>query len=152
MSITRASHAEIIRGTPRDCLDALLDFGSYPGWQSAVREATVTDRSDDGAVTVAFAVDAKIRTVRYVLRYQRDGADRVVWSYVEGDLKHVEGDYVFADVGDGTTRATYTVGIDPGRFVPGPVKRILVEVVMKGSVRELRRRVEATTTPAAADP
>jgi len=152
VSITRASHAETVRATTQNCVDALLDFATYPQWQSAVKEAEVVGRDDDGATTVAFAVDAKARTVRYVLRYAQDGPARVAWTYVEGDLKHVEGDYVFEDLGDGTTRATYTVGIDPGRFVPGPVKRVLLEVVMKGSVRELRRRVEATSSPSTAAP
>ncbi|MCW3017013.1 MAG: hypothetical protein JWO02_4105 [Solirubrobacterales bacterium] len=144
MSVTRAAHAEVIRGTTQDCLDALLDFESYPQWQSAVTEVQVRARDADG-VTVAFAVDARVKTLRYVLRYHLDDR-RLWWEYVGGDLKHIEGDYVFEDQGDGTTRATYSVGIDPGRCVPGPVKKVLVEVVMKGSVRELRRRVESGAT------
>jgi hypothetical protein len=141
VSITRAAHTEVIRGTAQDCLDALLAFETYPQWQSAVEAVDVRQRDATGA-TVAFTIDAKVKTIRYVLRYHLDGR-RLWWEYVDGDLEHVEGDYVLEEQDDGTTRATYAVGIDPGRFVPGPVKRLLVDVVMKGSVRDLRRYVES---------
>jgi hypothetical protein len=131
-------HAEVIEGSPAACLEALLDFGSYPEWQSAVRDVTVRD---DGAVE--FCVDAKVRTIRYVLRYHPEPPSRLWWEYVEGDAKDVSGEYLLDDLGDGTTRATYRLDIDPGRFVPGPVRKLLVEGVMRTSVRDLKRRVES---------
>lgn len=134
-----AEHAEVIAGSPQACLDALLDFASYPEWQSAVRSADVRD---DGAV--AFVVDAKVRTIRYVLRYHAEPPSRLWWEYVEGDARDVAGEYLLEDLGDGTTRATYRLDIDPGRFVPGPVRRLLTEGVMRTSVRDLKRRVEAS--------
>ena len=132
-------HAEVIEGSPAECLDALLDFASYPEWQSAVKEAAVRE---DGAV--AFVVDAKVRTIRYVLRYHPEPPSRLWWDYVEGDAKDVSGEYLLDDLGDGTTRATYRLDIDPGRFVPGPVRKLLVEGVMRTSVRDLKRRVEGS--------
>ena len=50
--------------------------------------------------------------------------------------------YEFADLGDGTTRATYRLAVDPGRFVPGPLRRLLTGPVMRRSVEELKSRVE----------
>jgi hypothetical protein len=132
-------HAEVIDGSPAACLDALLDFASYPSWQSAVKEVDVRD---DGAV--AFVVDAKVKTIRYVLRYHPEPPSRLWWDYVEGDAKDVSGEYLLDDLGDGTTRATYRLDIDPGRFVPGPVRKLLVEGVMRTSVRDLKRRVEGS--------
>ena len=57
-------------------------------------------------------------------------------------MKSVAGEFALDDLGDGTTRATYRLDIDPGRFVPGPIRKALTEVVMRGSVRDLKRRVE----------
>ena len=54
----------------------------------------------------------------------------------------MEGDFVFEDQGDGTTLATYSLDIDPGVWLPGRVKRMLTEQVMKRSVEDLKRRVE----------
>lgn len=139
MGATAAEHSEVIAASPEACLAALLDFASYPEWQSAVQDVVVRD---DGAVE--FSVDAKVRTIRYVLRYHPEPPSRLWWDYVEGDAKDVSGEYLLDDLGDGTTRATYRLDIDPGRFVPGPVRKLLVEGVMRTSVRDLKRRVEGS--------
>lgn len=137
MGSSQAEHAEVIEGSPAACLEALLDFESYPEWQTAVQDVTVRE---DGAVE--FRVDAKVRTIRYVLRYHAEPPSRLWWEYVEGDARDVSGEYLLDDLGDGTTRATYRLDIDPGRFVPGPVRKLLTEGVMRSSVRDLKRRVE----------
>jgi hypothetical protein len=137
---SQAEHAEVIAATPEECLAALLDFGSYPEWQSAVKTAEVVERGSDPVVE--FRVDAKVKTVRYVLRYHPEPPSRLWWEYVEGDVRSVAGEYALEDLGDGTTRATYRLEIDPGRFVPGPIRKALTEGVMRVSVRELKARVE----------
>lgn len=142
MSTTESEHAEVIAGSPAECLAALLDFDSYPDWQSAVRSCAVLEDGSDPVVE--FRVDAKVRTIRYVLRYHPEPPSRLWWEYVEGDARSVSGEYVLEDLGDGTTRATYRLAIDPGRFVPGPVKKALTEGVMRASVRELKARVEGS--------
>ena len=147
MGSTRAEHAEVIAGSPEACLEALLDFPSYPEWQSAVKSAEVIEPGDDPVVE--FKIDAKLKTVRYVLRYhlQKEGRTpflHLSWEYVEGDVRSIAGDYTLEDLGDGTTRATYRLDIDPGRFVPGPIRKALTDVVMRGSVRELKQRVESS--------
>ena len=141
MGSSQAEHSEVVAGSPADCLKALLDFASYPEWQSAVKDAEVLERGQDPLVE--FHVDAKLKTVRYVLRYHHE-PDRLWWDYVEGDVRSVSGSYDLADLGDGTTRATYRLEIDPGRFVPGPVKKALTDGVMRTSVRELKARVEGS--------
>ena len=130
--------------TQQACFDAIADFETYPEWQSAVLECEVRERDGEGRGTlVAFLIDAKVRKVRYVLRYHYDPPGRIWWDYVEGDVKHVEGEYLFEAAGDGRCRATYRLDIDPGRFLPGPVKKVLSGQVMKGSVEDLKRRVES---------
>lgn len=132
-----AAVSETIAASPRECFDAICAFETYPQWQGPVKAVEVR-----GDGTVAFEVDAKVRTIRYVLRYHFDAPTRVWWDYVEGDAKRVEGDYTFEDLGDGTTKATYRLDIDPGSFVPGPVKKVLRDHVMRSSVRDLKRYLE----------
>lgn len=144
MGAHRAEHSEVIAGTPGACFEAVTDFGSYPEWQSAVKDCHVLEHSAE-TVVVEFEVDAKVRRVRYVLRYHLEPPRRLWWEYLEGDLRSIDGDYEFEDLGDGTTRATYRVGLDPGRFVPGPVRRLLTGQVMRVSVAELRDRVETAS-------
>ena len=142
MGTTESEHAEVIAGSPEDCMAALLDFGTYPDWQSAVQTCEVVEDGSDPVVE--FRVDAKVKTIRYVLRYHPEPPSRLWWEYVEGDARSVSGSYDLEDLGDGTTRATYRLAIDPGRFVPGPVKKALTEGVMRTSVRELKARVEGS--------
>lgn len=142
MGASEAEHTEVIAGSQAACLKALLDFDTYPDWQSAVKDTEVLERGK--APVVEFRIDAKLKTVRYVLRYHPEPPSRLWWEYVEGDVRSVSGSYDLEDLGDGTTRATYRLGIDPGRFVPGPIKKALTEGVMRASVRELKARVESS--------
>ena len=139
--MARAEQSALCRGaTPQECFDAVVDFETYPEWQSAVRSVDVQSR-DAATAVVAFEVDAKVKTVRYTLRYHLDeGPERIWWELVEGDISNVDGEYVFEPEDDGT-RATYRLDIDVGRFVPGPVKKVLTDNVMKTSVHELADRV-----------
>jgi len=143
MSSGGGEHVEIVDAPPRDVLAAILDFETQPQWQSAVHECRVLERAPDGTpLLVETVIDARLRRVRYVLRYHVEGERRVRWDYVEGDVKAIEGEYVLEDLGDGRTSTTYRLRIDAGVFVPGPVKRFLTETTMRTSVRELKARVE----------
>ena len=140
----RAEHSALVAGTQRACFDALLDFESYPGWQRAVKSVEVLARDDAGrGRDVAFEIDAKVRAVRYTLRYSYDDPRLLTWDYLEGDVKDVDGEFELDDAGDGSTRATYRLRLDPGVWLPGPVLKILSDQVMKGAVEDLRRYVEA---------
>ena len=136
-------HAEEIRASPQACLDALLDFDSYPEWQSAVLSAVVRDRDEDaGTIDVAFETDLRIRRIRYVLRYVLDGAGGLTWSRLEGDARRIDGGYTLEPLAGGLTLATYSLDIDAGIPVPGLIRRRLVNDSMVRSVRELKARVE----------
>jgi uncharacterized protein YndB with AHSA1/START domain len=140
-------HAEqqiVVEGTPQDCFDALVDYDSFPQWQRAVKSVTVETRDAEGrGEQVSFEIDAKVRTMRYTLRYSYEPPHRITWDYVEGDVKDVDGEFVLEDRGDGTTLATYSLALDPGVWLPGPVRKVLTDQVMKGSVEDLKRRVES---------
>lgn len=126
------------------CFDTLVDYEAMPEWQSTVRSCTVLSRDEEGrGLEVAWEIDARIRTVRYTLRYLYDEPRRIGSSYVEGDLKHVQGEYLLEGRGERTTLVTFRLVIDPGTFVPGRVKRMLGEQVMRRSVEDLKRRVES---------
>ena len=109
----RAERSVDIEAPPRACFDALVDFASYPDWQSAVRDVQILDDGDP--VRVSFEVDAKVKKVRYVLDYHLEGPEHLSWDYVEGDVKAIEGEYRLEPLDGGGTRATYVLGIDPGR-------------------------------------
>lgn len=143
MGKKRSEQQIVIEAEPRECFDALVDYDTFPEWQDPVKRAEVLNRYDDGrGRDVEFEIDAKVKTVRYVLRYSYEEPHRITWEYLEGDVKEVEGEYVLEDRRDGTTLATYSLHIDPGVWVPGPLQKVLNEQVMKRSMEDLKRRVE----------
>jgi ribosome-associated toxin RatA of RatAB toxin-antitoxin module len=137
------SHSLVIEAEPAVCFDEITDYETFPEWQAAVKEVDVLSLDDDGlGRDVRFVIDARVRAVSYTLRYSYERPHRVMWDYVEGDVRSVDGDFSFTDQGDGTTLATYSLEIDPGVWLPGRVKKMLTDQVMKRSVEDLKRRVE----------
>lgn len=140
----QAEQQAVIHATPQACFDAITDYESFPDWQDAVREVEVVSRYPDGrGREVAFRIDAKVKSIGYRLEYSYDEPSRITWDYLGGDVKDIAGEYRLDDRGDGTTLAVYSVALDAGVWLPGPVARILNNQVMKRSVEDLKRRVES---------
>jgi hypothetical protein len=141
--LKRAEHSAEIEAARERCFALLLEYESFPDWQRAVKSAAVLDRDEEGrGRDVEFHIDAKVRTVRYVLRYSYTPPGWIGWEYVEGDVRDVSGEFVLEQADDGVTLATYKLGLDPGVWLPGPVMKVLRDQVMKGAVDDLKRRAE----------
>jgi ribosome-associated toxin RatA of RatAB toxin-antitoxin module len=139
-------HAErqiVIEASPKRCFDALVDYETFPEWQRAVRACQVLSRDPEGrGKEVVFEVDAKVRAVSYTLDYSYEEPHHISWRYVKGDVRDVDGEFVFEDLGDGKTLATYALRLDPGLPLPGRLLTLLSEQVMQGSMEDLKLRVE----------
>jgi hypothetical protein len=143
MGRKRAERQLEVAGSPQQCFDAITDYESFPDWQRAVKGVEVLSRDRAGrGRRVAFEIDAKLRTVRYTLDYSYEAPHLVSWSYVEGDPRDVAGELVLDQGSDGVTLATYSLRIDAGVWLPGPVISLLRDQVMQGALEDLKRRVE----------
>jgi coenzyme Q-binding protein COQ10 len=133
-----------IDATPQRCFDALTDFERLPEWQRAVREVKVLERDDLGRGTVVeYVVDARVRSVRYRIRQIYDEPSRLASEYLGGDFRDFSGEWRFEPRGRSRTHAELDLRIDPGRFVPGPVRSLIADAVMKRALGDLKRFVEA---------
>jgi ribosome-associated toxin RatA of RatAB toxin-antitoxin module len=145
MGVERGERTVRIAAPARACFEALLDFESYPEWQDSVKETRILERDPEGRGSlVETVIDARVKTVRYVLRYAYEPFTRISWDFVRGDVRSVEGDYRFAEH-DGVTDVTYRLAVDVGgvgRFVPGEMKRRAAEHLMRSAVEDLKARVE----------
>jgi ribosome-associated toxin RatA of RatAB toxin-antitoxin module len=138
------TYSLVIGAGPGVCFEAITAYETFPEWQAAVKDVQVLSRDEQGrGRDVRFHIDAKVREVSYTLRYSYEAPHLITWDYVDGDVRSVDGEYVFEDQLDGTTRATYALQIDPGVWLPGRVKKMLTDQVMRRSVEDLKRRVEA---------
>jgi hypothetical protein len=142
MSVHRAERSIEVAARAEACFETAIDYETFPEWQSAVLAVEVLERNAEGrGELVEFRTDAKLREVRYRLRYHYGRGPRVWWDFVEGDVEHIEGEYAF-NTGSAGTLVTYRLGIDPGVPAPGFIVRRLNEQVMQRSVEDLKAEIE----------
>jgi ribosome-associated toxin RatA of RatAB toxin-antitoxin module len=143
MGVTRAQD-EVIAAAPLAVVFAtLLDYEQMPDWHGAVSATRVLERDAHGRGTrVEFHIDVKVKKLRYVNAYTYDEPHAIDVALVEGDVKSIAASYRFTDLGDGRTRIWHEVAVDPGVFVPAPVKRFLTGHMLKDNLNHLRSRAE----------
>lgn len=142
MPAYRDSRRIEIEATPADCFGVLTDYERVPEWQSRVCECRVLERDEAGRGSVVrYAIDAKLRVVRYELRHVYDEPTWIGSEYLQGDFKDFSGGYRFTER-DGRTEVLFELTIDPGFRVPGRVTKMLGQAVMGKALQDLKRRVE----------
>jgi ribosome-associated toxin RatA of RatAB toxin-antitoxin module len=137
-------HSADIDAPPQACFDALTDYERLPEWQSSIRSAHILERDERGrGAVVEYEVDARFRTVRYRLRQVYDEPRLLGSDYLGGDFRDFAGEWRFEPLDGGErTHAELSVRIDPGRLVPGPLRRAISDAVMRRALHDLARHVE----------
>jgi hypothetical protein len=126
------------------------DVLSAPDWQGGLDRVTALERDGDGRPTlVETENDIKVRRIKAHVRFSYEGPARLSWTQEKGDMKSVEGSWELEDLGDGRTRATYSLDADPGRMlglvIRGPVEAATRAIFVNGRPGELKRRVESSS-------
>jgi uncharacterized membrane protein len=144
MGLNWAEHTVEIGAPIETCFSAITDYETFPTWQSAVVDTEVLDWDKHGrGKRVHLVVDAKVRKVDYTLDYRYDEPERIEWDFVEGNgINDADGHYLFEDLGNGRTRATYKFGLEVGIPLPGPIARRAHRQTLKASVEDLKREAE----------
>ena len=144
-----------IGGTASTEIDAPLaevwavveDVLTAPEWQAGLNSMEALERDGERRPTlVETQSDAKVKTVTSEIRFSYDGPTRLSWTQEKGDLKSLVGSWDLEDLGDGRTKATYTLDGDPGRMlgmlIRGPVEGAIRGMLVEGRPGELKTRVE----------
>ena len=122
MGLNWAEHTVEIEAPIETCFEAITDYETFPTWQGAVVDTEVLDWDSTGrGKRVRLFIDAKVRKVDYTLDYSYEAPTRIEWDFVEGNgIKGADGHYLFEDLGNDRTRATYKLGLEVGIPLPGP--------------------------------
>ena len=149
-AITGSSSIEIDAPLDR-CWAAVAAVESGPEWQDGLESAVVKRRDEHGHATLVETTnDAKVRQVWSTIEFAYDEPQRLTWRQIEGDLKSVEGSWTLEDLGNGRTRATYNLALDPGRIpemaLRGPLVDVLRRQLVGGRANELARRLDQTSS------
>ena len=124
------------------------DVLTAPDWQGGLVAMSALERDADGRATlVETENDIKVRHVKTQVRFRYEPPTRLSWTQEKGDLKSVEGSWALEDLGEGRTRATYTLDSDPGRvlgmLIRGPIEAAIRAMLVNARPGELKGRVES---------
>jgi ribosome-associated toxin RatA of RatAB toxin-antitoxin module len=143
--LTGSSSADLDAPIER-CWEVVEDVASAPQWQGGLVELEVIERDEQGRPLICDALsDVKVRKVRTRQRFTYEPPHRLSWEMIEGELHSMEGYWQLEDLGEGRTRATYGLAIDPGRMgllARGPLERVARAIAVDPRAEELARRVE----------
>jgi carbon monoxide dehydrogenase subunit G len=144
--ITGSSTADI--DAPLEEVWALVeDVQRAPEWQGGLKDIEPLERDGEGRVTlVESETDAKVRSVKSIVRFTYEPPTRLSWKQEKGELKSVVGSWALEDLGDGRTRATYDLEVDLGRMlglvIRGPIVDALRGMLVGARAGELKRAME----------
>lgn len=126
------------------------DVLTAPDWQGGLDAMTSLEQDDEGrAVLVETQSDIKVRRIKARVRFHYEGPTRLAWTQERGEMKSVDGSWELEDLGDGRTRATFTLDADPGRLlgmlIKGPVEAATRAIFVNGRPGELKRLAEGAS-------
>lgn len=142
-----ASSVEI--AAPADaCFAMVCDTERTPDWHKAVSAVEVLERSDEGRSSlVRTSIDALVARVTVDLRFTYEFPHRIHMERESGDLKKVTVDWIFEDLGDGRTNASFATEFDPGRVLSllakGPIVGRLETLLAVQPPEGLKEALEA---------
>jgi uncharacterized membrane protein len=146
-NLTGSSTAEIDAPIER-VWELVEDVETAPSWQGGLKSVRAIERDDDGhAVLCESESDAKVRTIKSIVRFSYSGPTELRWSQEKGEMKSVEGSWKLEDLGGDRTRATYALDVDLGRMlgmvIRGPLVDLLRGQLVGARAGELKKHAEA---------
>jgi uncharacterized membrane protein len=130
------------------CFEIAANIEAAPEWQGSLQDVEVLERDGDKrAMLVETKSDAKVKSVRALLRFSYDEPTRIDWVQEKGETKSLRGWWDFEDLGNGRTRATYALETDPGRvlglLLRGPAEAMVRDFLLGGAAEGLKRQAES---------
>jgi uncharacterized membrane protein len=130
------------------CFEIAANIEAAPEWQGSLQDVEVLERDGDKRATlVETKSDAKVKSVRALLRFSYEEPKRIEWVQEKGETKSLHGWWDFEDLGDGRTRATYALETDPGRvlglLLRGPAEGMVKDFLLGGAAEGLKSQAES---------
>jgi uncharacterized membrane protein len=129
------------------CYEIAADIANSPEWQGSLKDVEVLERDGERrAVLVETESDAKVKSVRALLRFSYEPPTAIRWVQEKGDTKSLHGSWSFEDLGGGRTRATYALEADPGRMLGmllrGPAETKVRDFLVGNAADGLKEKAE----------
>jgi uncharacterized membrane protein len=130
------------------CFEIAANIEAAPEWQGSLQDVEVLERDGDKRATlVETKSDAKVKSVRALLRFSYEEPKRIEWVQEKGETKSLRGWWDFEDLGSERTRATYALEADPGRvlgiLLRGPAEAAVRDFLLGGAAAGLKKQAES---------
>ena len=148
MGVITGERSVEIAATVQRCYDIAADWEHAPEWQESLKDVEVLERDAEGRPElVETESDAKVKRVRTTLRASYEPPHAVRWVQEKGEVKSLEGAWTFDELGEGRTRATYSLATDPGRMLGlllrGPAQDMARNFLLGSAAEGLKERAES---------
>jgi len=141
--MAEASQSITINATPKECMKVITDYEKYPEFLKETKSVTILKRK--GKITeVTFEVEV-MRKVSYTLTMNEESPNKLSWALIKGDMfKKNDGSWTLEEVKKGVTKATYTVDVDLGLFIPSMITKTLVGSQLPNMLKNFKQRIEGS--------
>jgi hypothetical protein len=147
--VLTGSSSAVVDVSIERCWALVQDVAVAPQWQHTLESVAVLERDQHGRPVVCDTIsDGKITKVRCRVRFDYEPPRRLGWTQVESeDLDWMEGSWELEDLGEGRTRVTYALAVDPGPIglLARPLERLIRPLVVGGRAEELASALAART-------
>jgi uncharacterized membrane protein len=148
MGVIKGDRSVEIAAPIERCYEIAADVENATEWQGSLKDVEVLERDDQRRpLVVETESDAKVKTVKAVLRFSYDPPTGIRWVQEKGDTKSLTGWWTFEDLGGDRTRATYGLEADPGRMLGmllrGPAETKVRDFLLGGAAEGLKEKAEA---------
>ncbi|HEV2785454.1 MAG TPA: SRPBCC family protein [Solirubrobacteraceae bacterium] len=93
----------------------VADVASWPEWQGTLGSLDILEQDAEGRASLcAVEFDAKVTKIKMKLACTYSPPTQMAFERVSGDLSSLAGSWRLQDLGDGRTRATYALDVNPG--------------------------------------
>ena len=149
MGVLEASCTVEIDAPRERCYEIAADIEHAPRWQGTLEDVEVLERDEEGRARLVETVsDAMVKKARSILRFSYDPPAGLSWEQEKGDTKWLVGRWELEDLGEGRTRARYSLEADPGRvlgmLLRGPVEGRVKEHLTKSAAEGLKAEAEGS--------
>jgi uncharacterized membrane protein len=148
MGVIKGDRSVEIDAPIERCYEIAADVENATEWQGSLKDVEVLERDGERRpALVETESDAKVKSVRAVLRFSYEPPTAIRWVQEKGDTKALVGSWAFEDLGGGRTRATYALEADPGRMLGmllrGPAESRVRDFLLGNAAEGLKQRAEA---------
>lgn len=138
--MAKVSQTEVFNCSVEDFYKIIVDYEKYPDFMDEVQSVKILSGEGD-TQHIEYKISV-IKTISYVLEITHKAPVETSWKLVKGDLfKKLNGSWKLEDSG-GRCKAEYSVDIQFGIFVPGPIVKTLQTVNLRSMMSAFHKRVE----------